>query len=123
MQVLLSPALSRRLDRIAIGLSALCVVHCVATAALVAGFALAGSLLSHEIHSIALAVAVVLGVVALGGGALRHGRIEPCVIGGAGLGLMGAALTLDHGPAEMWTTLAGVSLLALAHYRNGRITG
>lgn len=118
--------LSRRrkldlIDRIAIALSALCVVHCLATALVVGAFAVAGAAFSHDVHSIALAIALLLGIVALGGGALRHGRLRPSLIGGAGLALMAGALAVVHGPLEVMLTLFGVILLAFAHYLNGRV--
>jgi hypothetical protein len=50
----------------------------------------------------------------------RHGRTGPLMLGAAGLSLMGVALAVGHGTAEAVTTIAGVSLVALAHWRNVR---
>jgi hypothetical protein len=118
--------LSRRskldlVDRLAIALSALCVVHCLGTALVVGAFAVAGAAFSHDVHSLALAIALLLGILALGGGLLRHGRLGPSLIGGAGLALMAGALAVGHGSLEVMLTLFGVTLLAFAHYRNGRV--
>jgi hypothetical protein len=111
----------RRFDRMGIVVSGLCAVHCVLTLALVALFGLGGSLLLHpDIHRFGLAVAVVVGTVAIGLGVVRHRRGAPVLIAVAGLSLMALALAAGHGPAEAVATIAGVSLVALAHWRNLR---
>src|SRR5690349_8585768 len=63
------PMLTGRLDRIAMGLSGLCAVHCVATAILLGLLASAGGLLGQPIiHEVGLTLAMVIGAFALGGG-------------------------------------------------------
>ena len=110
-----------RFDRVGILLSGLCAVHCLATLGLVAVLGLGGGfLLNPAIHRIGLALAIVVGAIALGLGITRHGRREPLMIGGAGLSLMALALITGHGPAEAALTIAGVTLLAFAHWRNVR---
>jgi len=112
-------AIRSRLDRVGILLSGLCAVHCVLGVVLVGIFGLGGeALLSPEIHRIGLAIALTVGLVSLGFGVLRHGRIAPLVIGGIGLSLMAAALFVDHGLPEAVLTILGVSLVAFAHIRN-----
>ena len=55
------------MDRLAIGLSGFCLVHCLASAVFVAMVASAGGILLHPIiHEIGLTVAIGLGIVALG---------------------------------------------------------
>lgn len=76
------------------------------------------ALLSPDIHRIGLALALVVGLISLGFGALRHGRIAPLAIGASGLTLMGIALLVDHGIEETALTIAGVALVAVAHIRN-----
>jgi hypothetical protein len=49
---------------------------------------------------------------------MRHGRIEPLVLGAAGLSLMAAALFVEHGLPEAVLTISGVALVAAAHIRN-----
>lgn len=111
------------MDRLAIGLSGLCLVHCVTSAVLVAFLATAGGiLLDHRIHAIGLMVAIAIGVVALGWGIVRHGFMMPSAIGALGLGVMAGALTLGHHESEMVFTLVGVGLLALGHDLNRRAT-
>src|SRR5215212_10075789 len=58
-----------RLDRIAMGLSGLCLVHCVATAVLLALVSAAGGFLgSPVIHEVGLSLAMIIGAFALGRG-------------------------------------------------------
>lgn len=110
-----------RLDRVGMMLSGLCAVHCVTTVALMALLASVGGALLHPaIHEIGLAIAVLLGVLALGAGYSRHRQRLPTAIGGTGLGIMALALTLPHGVPEAIATLTGVGLLALGHHLNRR---
>lgn len=107
------------LDRLAIGLSGLCLMHCLATAVLVATLASAGGLLGSEIiHEGGLAIAMLLGTVALGRGIREHGYMMPSAVGGLGLGVMGGALTLPHDGTELVATMVGVGILALGHRLN-----
>ena len=109
------------LDRLGIGLSGLCLVHCVATTVMVALLASAGGMLgSPHLHEFGLALAIPLGVVALVRGIAEHGFMMPVSVGGLGLGVMAGALTLPHGGAEVAWTLIGVGLLALGHDLNRR---
>jgi hypothetical protein len=108
-------------DRIAIGLSGLCLVHCLASAVLVAMLASAGGmLLSPVIHEVGLILAIALGVVALGRGVVEHGFMMPAAVGGLGLGVMAGALTLPHDGNEVLYTILGVAILALGHDLNRR---
>ena len=108
-----------RLDRIAIGLSGLCMVHCLATAVVIGLLASASGLLGAAwIHEVGLVVAMALGAVALGRGVLIHGFLMPWAVGWLGLGVMAGALTMGHGGNEALYTIVGVSLLALGHQLN-----
>jgi hypothetical protein len=108
-----------RLDRIAMGLSGLCLVHCVATAVLLGLLASAGGFLGQPIiHEIGLTLAMILGSVALGRGALEHGFMLPAGVGALGLGVMAGALSLPEGGPEPLFTVAGVLILALGHRLN-----
>ena len=110
---------TQRLDRMAIGLSGLCLVHCLATSVLVAMLASAGGLLGSDIiHESGLMIAMLLGAVALTKGAYDHGFMMPAAIGGLGLGVMGGALTLPHDGSEILSTIVGVGILALGHRLN-----
>ena len=108
-------------DRLGVGLSTLCAAHCVGTVALAGS--LGAALANPLIHEVGLALALILGLVAFGGGLLRHTRPQPLVLGGAGLALMAVALLVPHGVGEAALTVAGVALLAAGHWWNGRIAG
>lgn len=109
------------LDRIAMGVSGLCLVHCLASAVLVAVLASAGGFLLHPaIHEVGLAVAIGLAALALGRGIIVHGFMLPAAIGGLGLGVMAGALSLPHGGGEGLCTIIGVALVALGHHLNRR---
>lgn len=110
---------THRLDRIAMGLSGLCLVHCLGTAILLGVLASAGGILgSPIIHEVGLTFAMVLGTLALGKGALEHGFILPIAVGSLGLGVMAGALSLPEGGHEAIYTVVGVSILALGHRLN-----
>ena len=76
------------LDRAAMGLSGLCVIHCVASAALLGLLASAGVLGNPLIHEVGLTLAMLIGAYALGRGLLEHGFLMPASIGSLGLGVM-----------------------------------
>lgn len=113
--------LTGTLDRLAIGLSALCVVHCVATVFLLTLLASAGGMLLHPaVHEVGLGLAIALGLFALVRGAVDHGYTLPAAVGGLGLGVMTGALSVPHGSEETVYTMLGVAILALGHDLNRR---
>jgi hypothetical protein len=108
-----------RLDRLAIALSGLCMVHCLATAVALGLLASAGGLLGAAwIHEVGLTLAMMMGAVALGRGVVEHGFMMPIAVGGLGLGVMAGALTLPHDGSEAMFTVLGVAVLALGHQLN-----
>ena len=110
---------TNRLDRIAMGLSGLCLVHCLGTAILLGLLASAGGFLGSPIvHEVGLTFAMLIGSVALGRGILEHGFMLPSAIGALGLGVMAGALSLPEGGHEPIYTVAGVMILALGHRLN-----
>jgi hypothetical protein len=109
------------IDRLAIGVSGFCLVHCVASAVMIAVLASAGGVLLDPVfHEVGMMVALVLGVLGLGRGIRRHGFMLPAVIGSLGLGVMAGALTLEHGGVTTIYSIAGVLILALGHDLNRR---
>jgi hypothetical protein len=108
-----------RLDRMAMALSGLCLVHCVATAVLLGLLSAAGGFLgSPIIHEVGLTIAMGLGAAALGRGILEHGFMMPSAVGSLGLGVMAGALSLPHDGREPLYTVIGVMILALGHRLN-----
>jgi uncharacterized membrane protein len=108
-------------DRMAIGLSGLCLIHCLASAIFVALLATAGGfLLNPMIHEVGLTFAIGIGVAALGRGIVVHGFMMPSAIGGLGLGVMAGSLTLPEGGSGTLYTILGVCILAMGHDLNRR---
>jgi len=108
-----------RLDQIAMGLSGLCLVHCIATAILLGLLATAGGIFgSPVIHEVGLTLAMIIGAIALVRGVREHGFVLPAVVGALGLGVMAFALSLPEGGHEPIYTVVGVMVLALGHRLN-----
>jgi hypothetical protein len=108
-----------RLDRMAIALSGLCLVHCLGTTIFLAMVATAGGAIGAEwVHEVGIVLAMIMGAVALGRGIFEHGYMLPSAVGGLGLGVMAGAVTLPHGPSEAIYTMMGVVILALGHRLN-----
>ena len=111
---------SSRLDRLAIGLSGLCLVHCLASAVLLALVSAVGGVLGAPvIHEVGLVLAMMLGTVSLGRGIYEHGFMLPSAVGGLGLGVMAGALSLPHNGTEAIYSVVGVLIVALGHRLNG----
>lgn len=109
------------LDRWAIGLSGLCLVHCLSVSVILALASSAGGvLLDPIVHEVGLVLAILFGIVAIGRGALKHGYLLPVAISSLGIGAMAGALSLPHGDMELLYTILGVGLLALGHDLNRR---
>lgn len=120
LQRAISP-IRRRLDRLGIGLSALCAIHCLASIVIVSGLGLGGEFfLAPEIHRVGLVIATLVAAVAIGWGALRHRMAAPFVIAMTGLTFMGGALAAPHGYKEAILTIIGVALVSLGHILNLR---
>lgn len=119
---MIRPAPARDLfDRLAIGLSALCLVHCAASVVLVALLATAGGMLLHPaIHEAGLGLAILLAIAGLGRGFVQHRRPVPMVLGTVGIALMATALSVPHGVSEAAYTMVGVGFVAIAHMLNRR---
>ena len=109
------------IDRVAIGLSGLCAVHCVASIVVVTLLASVGGFLLHPvIHEAGLAVATGLAALALGRGFFVHRLLAPALVGGLGIGVMAGALFVPHGGGEALCTIVGVILVAVGHGLNRR---
>jgi hypothetical protein len=115
---------SHRLDRFAMGLSGLCLIHCIGTAILLGVLASASGFLGKPIiHEVGLTIAMIVGSVALGRGILQHGLAMPAAVGALGLGVMAGALSLPEGGHEPLYTVAGVVILAFGHHLNIKASG
>jgi hypothetical protein len=110
-------------DGLAVGASALCLIHCLALPIVIAALpALAARLdLGEGFHLGVLAFALPISAVALGEGWRRHRGLTPLVVGAAGLVLLAAGLAFEEWVAvETGVTVAGSLLLAGAHVANWR---
>jgi hypothetical protein len=116
------PKSSPWLDFAAIGLSGLCVAHCLGAALLIGllSSAFVASIWHHEaVHLGLLVLATPLAIWTLVRGLMAHGRRLPLILGIVGLKLMALALLFHaYATAEMWLTLSGVVLLASGHGMN-----
>ncbi|MBA2771624.1 MAG: MerC domain-containing protein, partial [Sphingomonas sp.] len=94
-------ASTSKLDRLAIAISGVCLVHCLATAVLLAALATAGGMLGAPvIHEVGLTLAMLLGSISLGRGVFEHGFMMPSAVGALGLGVMLGAHQLPHDGIE-----------------------
>jgi MerC mercury resistance protein len=110
-----------RVDRLAMGLSGLCLIHCLGTALFFASIASVGGLFdAHWVHEVGLVLAIGFALVALIRGVFAHGFLLPFGVGCFGLGMMGGALALPHGGDELLATMVGVLIVALGHDLNQR---
>ncbi len=109
------------IDRLALGLSGLCVIHCVLSVIMVSALSFSGLfLLGPSFHEFGLVGAILLAGVALVQGFRSHRARRPAVIGVAGLSLMTLGLAVPHGLSEAAVTIVGVILIAVAHLLNAR---
>jgi hypothetical protein len=112
------------LDSIAVGLSMLCLVHCLALPLVVIGVPLLAQFAETHLHYQLLLVVVPLSGVAFGIGYRRHQNPRILVAGALGLGLLIVGATVAHSQlgllADRLFTIAGSLLLAAAHWKNSR---
>ena len=112
------------LDGIAVGLSMLCLVHCLALPLIIIGVPLLAQFAETHLHYQLLLLVVPLSVVAFAIGYRRHRMWRILVAGAAGLGLLIVGATIAHSQlgllADRLFTIAGSLLLAAAHWKNSR---
>jgi len=117
---------SRHFDQIAIALSAVCIVHCLAVPLLVAALPIAAISFGADAHFHALMLWLVVptSVVGFGLGFRVHRRARLVVLGLAAVGVLAAAAIWGHRSwpeiAEISVSVAGSLMLAFAHWRNFR---
>lgn len=112
-------------DRLGIGVSLTCAVHCAATGALSLAPSLMGAASHGETLELVelplLLMALVVGLYSLVPAyRTEHGRPQPLALFLAGLGLLFVS-RLVEGPAELVSTVTGVGLVACAHLVNLRL--
>ncbi|MBL6689275.1 MAG: MerC domain-containing protein [Pseudomonadales bacterium] len=114
------------LDRTAIGLSAICVIHCLAlpiALALLPSLALV-PVADESFHVFLVWLVLPTSVIALALGCKRHQRWHVVLWGVAGLTTLIFTAALDHDflgeSLEKWATVAGATLVAMGHILNYR---
>ncbi|BBB09751.1 MerC domain-containing protein [Sphingopyxis sp. EG6] len=108
-------------DQLAMGLSGLCLVHCLASTVLFASIASVGVAFdNHLFHEIGLIIAIGFALITLVSGVLSHGYMMPFAVGSFGLGMMAGALSRPHDGSEVLATMIGVAVVALGHDLNRR---
>ena len=108
-------------DQLAMGLSGLCLVHCLASTIFFASIAsVGGALFNPAFHEIGLVIAIGFALVTLVSGVLSHGYMMPFAVGSFGLGMMAGALSRPHDGSEVLATMIGVAIVALGHDLNRR---
>ncbi len=111
------------LDRLAIGTSLLCLLHCIGLPILFAMLPALSSVLplGEGVHVLMLLTALPVSGIALTGGYRAHGRIVPAILGTLGLVALAVGVMFASTPAiETAFTVAGGLALATAHIGNWR---
>ena len=116
------PKPSNWLDWAAVGLSGLCLVHCLALPLIVAGVPLLAQFSEGHLHAQMLVVVLPLSIVALGLGFNRHRNTRIVAAGTVGMLTLVIGATVAHSQlglmADRAFTVVGAFVLAGAHYFN-----
>lgn len=116
----------RILDRTAVALSGLCLLHCLALPFVIALLPFAMELGDGHWHAQMLLIVVPVSVVAFALGFRRHGSGQVIAPGALGLLLLIMGGTVIHArfglAADRAFTVAGALILAVAHFQNNRLT-
>jgi hypothetical protein len=118
--------LSKYFDRIAIALSTICIVHCLAMPFVIAVLPIAAFTVGGDghFHSLMLWFVVPTSVLGFGLGLRVHGRIDIVFMGAAAILTLAAAALWGHSTwdpsVEVLVNVAASILLAAAHWRNFR---
>jgi hypothetical protein len=110
------------LDGAAVGLSALCLVHCLALPLLVAGLPFLAQFSEGHLHAQMLVVVLPLSIIALGLGFRHHRSAWIVITGVVGMSILVLGATVAHArlglAADRAFTIAGALTLATAHFYN-----
>ena len=118
--------LSKYLDRVAITLSTICIVHCLAMPLVIALLPVAALTLGGDghFHTLMLWFVVPTSVLGFGLGVRVHGRADIVAMGAVAIAALAAAALWGHSAwdpsVEVLVNVAASVLLAAAHWRNFR---
>lgn len=117
-------SLTQRLDKLAVGLSAACLIHCLITPVLVVTLPIVGGFFAAEqFHGVLLVVILPTSLIALFLGCRRHGRMSVLALGISGITIMTLAVLTHETIGDSWERVAtgfGGLLLAVGHILNYR---
>lgn len=118
--------LSKYFDRVAIVLSTICIVHCLAMPFVIAVLPIAAFAVGGDghFHSLMLWFVVPTSVLGFGLGLRVHKRADIVLMGIVAIGVLAAAALWGHSAwdpsVEVVVNVAASVLLAAAHWRNFR---
>jgi hypothetical protein len=118
--------LSRYFDRIAIALSTICIVHCLAMPFVIALLPVAALTFGSDghFHSLMLWFVVPTSVLGFGLGVRVHGRWDSVALGAVAIAGLAAAALWGHDAwdpsIEVFVNVLASVVLAVAHWRNFR---
>lgn len=111
-------------DRVAVILSGLCLVHCLALPVLVAVLPFLSELSAGHLHAELLVIVIPISVLAFAMGFRRHRNRTIVGLGIAGMAVLAIGGTYVHNRyglgADRALTIAGSLILAIAHFYNSR---
>ena len=114
------------LDQVAVALSGLCLLHCLALPFAVALLPFLSQFSDDHLHAEMLFVVIPVSVVALGLGFRRHHHRGVVISGIIGLAILTIGGTVAHDTygliADRILTVVGSITLAVTHYRNFRLS-
>ena len=117
---------SEVLDQVAVTLSGLCLVHCLALPFAIAVLPFLGQFSDDHLHAQMLIMVIPVSVIALALGFRRHRHLGVVIAGTISLALVITGGTLAHQYygllADRILTIAGSLALAITHYRNFRLS-
>lgn len=112
------------LDRVAVVLSGLCLLHCLALPIVIVSLPFVAQFAETHWHTPMLLIAVPVSTVAIVIGYRRHGNRLIVAAGALGLGLLIFGATIAHAHygvvADRVLTVGGSLLLATVHWQNSR---
>lgn len=114
------------LDGVGVGISGLCILHCLLLPLIIALAPVWSSWLAlpEDLHVWLLAMALPFSGIVLWRASKRYTRTKASLgLGVAGLALMSAGIFIEREIAEVAVTTAGAILVAIAHLRNWRCRG
>ena len=121
-----SASQSDMLDKAAVALSGLCLLHCLLMPVIITALPFFGQFSERHLHAEILIIVLPISLIALSIGFRRHADKRVVGWGIAGLLLLLVGATLAHNlygvVADRMLAITGSVILAAAHYRNSRLS-